>query len=131
MGAGHDFGVGFLIDESGNDVYEAPGLSLGSASTNGMGFFWDKQGDDTYITNSMDSMGAVLWRVNPSLSFRSMAKTVGIFLDTGGKDTFKTPNPDIKNNTSWKAVQKNPPYLLGIYQGTGIDIESPDTVNPR
>ncbi len=48
QGMGHDYGVGFFQDESGNDKYLTGSLSQGSATMGGIGIIIDTQGNDIY-----------------------------------------------------------------------------------
>lgn len=86
QGAGHDFTLGVLFDYGGNDLHNALNLSLGSGNANGMGLFIDLSGDDTYHTHS----GITLGRANTASrgSLRDYIKTLGIFIDGAGKDTY-------------------------------------------
>jgi hypothetical protein len=89
QGAGHDFSIGYLLDDSGDDIHESPNLSLGGGNANGIGIFWDRAGDDLYAAKP----GLVLGRssVAASKSIRESMRTVGVFLDTGGgNDTYVT-----------------------------------------
>lgn len=91
LGHGHDFGIGYFVDEAGDDRYEAPNLSLGCASAQGMGFFWDRGGSDSYTSSAKAILGCASPRVEPP-SMRFAARTMGIFVDSGaGSNTFKTP----------------------------------------
>ncbi len=48
QGMGHDFGVGFLRDNHGNDKYTSGTLSQGAATNGGTGILLDAQGKDLY-----------------------------------------------------------------------------------
>lgn len=120
LGEGHDFSSGFLIDEAGDDVYEAPNLSLGSASGSGVGIFWDKSGDDIYTMSESLAFGGAGLRVQtPSL--REYSPTIGLFFDSGGSNTFNTklkaPSGKMRSG-SWRTVAENegrtPHRLIGF-----------------
>ncbi len=100
MGAGHDFGIGYLIDMDGNDEYDAPSLALGGANANGIGIFVDLKGDDLYKARS-DS--ANFGRANPigRGTLRERALALGIFLDTGGHDTYPPNLEFLGNGRQW------------------------------
>lgn len=91
LGHGHDFGIGYFVDEAGDDQYEAPNLALGCASAQGMGFFWDRGGSDSYSSSAKAILGCASPRVEPP-SMRFAARTLGVFVDSGdGKNSLKTP----------------------------------------
>lgn len=119
QGAGHDFGIGFLIDEAGNDKHTAPNLSLGGGNANGFGFFWDKAGDDTYASSGTTmGRGSIDNGVVGSLRERNL--TLGIFLDTGGKDTYPTSMPYAHDNATWTQAQVAP-HAIAAVRGAGVD----------
>lgn len=73
---GHDYGVAFLLDRAGNDVYAARDTRPGTGNANGVGIFLDDAGDDRYM-----SMGGIGNGARGSGS-------VGIFADLGGADKY-------------------------------------------
>lgn len=86
QGAGHDFSLGMLIDDMGNDEYSSNSLALGGGNANGFGVFLDLAGNDKYsVTGS-----AVLGQANlpPEGSLRQVALTLGLFYDGAGNDTY-------------------------------------------
>ncbi|MFQ5830169.1 MAG: hypothetical protein ACE5JD_13585, partial [Candidatus Methylomirabilia bacterium] len=86
LGAGHDFSLGFFMDQQGDDRYEAPTLSLGAANANGLGIFIERAGNDRYKTRG-DSLGFARITASPS-SFRGSLLCLGLFLDLGGDDIY-------------------------------------------
>ncbi len=120
QGAGHDFSLGWLIEQDGNDMYRAPNLSLGGGNANGIGIFWDASGDDRYevapsITLGRSSIGA---RGTP----RERALCLGLFCDTGGNDTYPENLPFARNNSLWTQPGASQPSLKREI-GVGIDAE--------
>ncbi len=73
---GHDYGVAFLLDRAGNDLYAGRDSSPGLGSANGLGLFVDGQGADRYI--GPPGRGIVA-RGTGSL---------GVFVDLDGQDRF-------------------------------------------
>ncbi|MBS1719770.1 MAG: hypothetical protein JST35_04900 [Armatimonadetes bacterium] len=73
---GHDYGVAFLLDRKGNDLYMSQDGRPGIGTANGLGVFLDAQGDDRYL-----GFGGV---GNPSRGTSSF----GVFADSGGSDRF-------------------------------------------
>lgn len=102
LGAGHDFSLGVLIEYNGYDRYEAPNLSLGAGNANGMGIFVDLCGDDHYSTHGGITLGNSSATSRGGL--RDLMKTIGIFIDGGGKD--KYTEPFAGNSRCW--YQKSP-----------------------
>jgi len=120
QGAGHDFSLGWLIELAGNDFYRAPNLSLGGGNANGIGIFWDASGDDRYearpsITLGRSSIGA-------RGTLRERAICLGLFCDTGGKDTYPENLPFARNDALWTQPGASQPPLKREY-GMGIDCE--------
>jgi len=131
QGAGHDYSVGFLIDEAGNDRYEAPNLSLGGGNANGFGFFWDKSGEDTYSVHPSTTLGRASIEASGTNSVRERDLTLGLFLDTGGHDTYPADIPATHNNARWTMADTGPKPQLPVMRGAGLDTEAPNTPNPK
>lgn len=130
QGAGHDLSLGFLIDKEGNDTYTSPNLALGGGNDNGIGIFLDNSGDDMY---QLRSAGAInLGKANYSTalfgSWRDPEFCVGIFIDHGGKDSYKVLDKEgkpaidearAKENSIWTYHQDKALKSMGC----GIDSE--------
>ncbi len=123
QGAGHDFSVGFLTDRAGNDRYAAPNLSLGGGNANGLGFLWDRSGDDVYTVRRSITLGRA---GPPGGGIRERNLTLGLFLDTGGKDTYPTDMDGVANDTLWTMGQVDTSS-----RGAGLDVEAPNTREPE
>jgi hypothetical protein len=119
QGAGHDFTVGFLSDEAGNDKYDAPNLSHGGGNDNGIGLFWDKTGNDEYRGTAATTLGRANLTTRGTL--RDSILTLGVFLDTGGEDTYPKDKPFAKNDTTWVQRGLNTAVPLGTEKGCGGD----------
>jgi hypothetical protein len=119
QGAGHDFTVGFLLDEAGNDEYDAPNLSLGGGNDDGIGLFWDKAGDDEYRVTAATTLGRA--NLTSRGTLRDSILTLGVFLDTGGKDTYPKDKPFAKNDTTWIQRGLNTDLPLNTEKGCGGD----------
>jgi hypothetical protein len=130
QGAGHDFSIGFLLDDAGDDRHEAPNLSLGGANANGFGFFWDRAGNDTYIVPVSTTLGRASIEASGKGSLRERNLTVGIFLDTGGADTYPASHVWATNNTGWTMKESGPPELP-VMRGAGLDVEASTIGDPR
>jgi hypothetical protein len=122
IGAGHDFSLGFLLERAGNDTYEAPNLSLGGGNASGIGVFWDFAGDDTYAPTGATTLG----RGNNGRrgGLRDHMRVLGLFIDTGGADTYPAEFAFAGNNLMWTQAGTNTedPLLL-VELGVGIDGE--------
>ena len=85
QGCGHDTGIGFLADYSGNDIYCSETSSQGIGLEKGLGVLADFSGNDRYRAN------------DNSQGFSSPSKTedvigMGMLLDNQGDgDTFHDP----------------------------------------
>ncbi len=94
LGAGHDYSVGVMIDESGNDTVVVPGLALGASNCQGRGVYVDNGGSDTYTVVSTYSTG--LGNHSGECEVRENdADSNGIFIDGGGDaDDYQWPADD-------------------------------------
>lgn len=119
IGAGHDFTLGVLIDESGDDIYDAPNLSLGGGNDNGIGIFWDKSGNDIYNVSAQTTLGRA--NITSRGTIRDYMLCLGLFLDTGGKDTYS--KPFAKDSTLWTQKGLNTEKPLEAEKGVGLDGE--------
>jgi hypothetical protein len=119
QGAGHDFSLGFLYDASGDDRYDAPNLSLGGGNANGIGIFWDVEGADTYQVTA----GTTLGRANCDSrgGIRDLIDTIGLFLDTGGRDAYPTGKAFARDGKLWTQRGLNEALPLDTERGAGID----------
>lgn len=74
---GHDYGVAFLLDRAGNDVYAGRDSTPGVGNANGLGVFIDSDGADRY----QGPPG----RGNPARGTGSL----GVFVDLNGADLYR------------------------------------------
>ena len=130
QGACVDYAVGFLIDLQGNDRYEAPNGALGAAHANGFGFFWEKAGDDRYTALSTNVMGFARPDTAATNGLRGRTLTLGLFLDSGGNDTYPTNFPAGRNNALWRMPPPDP-ATAAVARGLGLDTEAPREAGPR
>ncbi len=121
LGAGHDFSLGLLYDRSGRDLYQAPNLSLGAGNANGFGIFWDQSGDDRYEVEAASSLGRS--NVDSRGGLRDRMKSLGLFLDTGGRDTYPASKPFAGDDRIWVQGGTNTQSPLATEAGVGIDTE--------
>ncbi|MCK6439048.1 MAG: hypothetical protein L6Q71_02465, partial [Planctomycetes bacterium] len=148
-GAARDASIGVFFDGDGDDNYVFPFTSAGSGNLNAIGLLWDRRGDDAYrlhvtvdpddkkkaeqtksdkvIKNKQNiGIGNSVKREGAMGSFRDRMLTLGLFLDTQGKDSYTVPMEfkDNRNggwfadNTWW--AQRNDELML---RGFGLDAE--------
>lgn len=121
IGVGHDFGTGFLVDLGGNDVYEGGGLCLGSGNANGIGVLWDRQGNDRYSATG-PALGYAGMEEAMRGTLRERNLTLGLFLDTGGMDTYPQERTYARDGTVWRFAEVGKP-LFAAAVGCGMDTE--------
>ncbi len=110
QGHARDGSIGVFIDGDGDDRYEFHTHCAGSGDLASIGLFWDRRGADRYGWRSAyrDSSD---WATTPPLgsttkydpfrSFRDDLPTWGIFIDSGGTDTYDTDGIGA-DGTSWR-----------------------------
>lgn len=98
QGHARDGSIGISVDGDGNDRYVFRTHCGGSGDLNAIGFFWDRRGDDVYdvLYRMLGPAGG--WTDTPPMgtatvytpfrSFRDDVDAIGLFLDTGGTDTY-------------------------------------------
>jgi hypothetical protein len=115
IGSGHDFTLGVLVNESGDDVYSFAGLAAGASNCNGIGLFVDNAGDDTYLATS--DYGSGMGNVSGEcVATRPDPKSVGLRLDAGGSDTYRSPDSQLtvpSEGGSWGHVTHDLPSEHG------------------
>lgn len=124
MGAGHDYSLGALLNDGGDDEYHAPSLSLGSANCNSLGLFVDLGGDDRYEARS-DAAGAMSASNEMCLRDRPDALCLALMLDVGGQDVYSwpaSPFPTPSEAGSWGYARQG----LPSQRAAGLDAPSGD-----
>ncbi|MDX1434426.1 MAG: hypothetical protein R3286_18430 [Gammaproteobacteria bacterium] len=128
LGAGHDYAVGVLINEGGDDVYRFAGLAVGASNCNGIGIFVDNGGDDSYRASS--DYGSGMGNVSEEcLETRSGAVSIGIMIDAGGDDRYEYPPstvPAPANGDTWGHRRHGLPTEYGI----GVDGDGDSGIHP-
>lgn len=106
LGAGINFGLGLFIDEAGADTYRAGSQSIGVGFLNGFGYFIENSGNDVYAPTSEETMGKATLSVlgsEPATNPRREARTVGVFVDADGEDTYPPRDvPGFGNDGAWE-----------------------------
>jgi hypothetical protein len=99
QGHARDGSIGVSIDGGGDDRYLFRSHCAGSADLNSFALFWDRAGDDRYewakgkpgddpSWADTPPMGSATLYEKPFRNFRDDLDAVGVFLDTGGKDSY-------------------------------------------
>ncbi len=92
LGSGYNFGLGVLVEEDGDDTYYAGSQSLGVGFLNGAGLFLEQLGNDQYDgLTSEETLGKATLSVlgsEPADNPRREARTIGLFVDSSGADTY-------------------------------------------
>ncbi len=95
VGAGHDFSVGILVNEAGDESYVYGGLAGGASNCQGIGLFVDNDGADDYEISSTYSTGLGNHSGECDALPRTLAPSIGLFLDSGGdQDSYTWPDGD-------------------------------------
>jgi hypothetical protein len=84
VGAGHDFSVGVIVDEGGDDTWLFGGLAAGASNCEGIGLFVDNDGADLYLPQSSYSTGLGNHSGECIDTARTAVDTIGLFMDSGG-----------------------------------------------
>lgn len=116
QGIGHDNAIGVFVEEKGNDVYHSPRLSLGTANENSLGFFFELGGNDEYRVPFSEALGRAQFSKWGTL--REDYLNVGLFVDAGGQDLYKTPHG--MNNQKWVQI---PSRDLSLKSELGIGLD--------
>jgi len=134
QGHARDGSMAVFIDGSGNDEYFLPNLAAGSSDLNCLTLFWDRMGDDRYVADRNPPRGTAYsfgdsTRYSRFSTFRDSMASIGVYLDTGGLDTYEENNPPdpevaanltripFADNTEWMQREEHPKY------GYGLDID--------
>ncbi len=111
MGSGHDFSVGLLINDAGDDTYRFSVLAAGASNCQGIGLFVDNDGADAYLAESDYGVGLGNHSAECDSSARTVGRSVGLFLDSGGDAdawtwpaTDRVPGDDRTFGRSWSGT---------------------------
>ena len=108
IGVANDFSAAIAIDLAGDDVYVAPGLSLGSGYAQAISVLLNVGGSDSYKPAGYPTLGGatISGQFTPS-SPRAKVPTIGVFAELGGVDVYTLPSQSgfvlaAGNDTTWK-----------------------------
>jgi hypothetical protein len=126
VGTAHDFSVSVFVDDDGDDSYAGRSTSIGSAKCHGVAVFVDVQGDDTYEGLELRSLG---WATDydgapGDCGDSTTLPTVGLFLDSGGADSYSKAQGTAPVNDAHFATD-DPADPTALELGFGLDTEAP------
>ncbi len=141
-----DGSIGFFIDGEGNDEYFLRNRCAGAGDLNSIAVFWDRCGNDVYTSDQTESYPADPPMGSSAIyekfgNFRDEMKTIGVFIDTAGTDTYSnTPRKDKKGaniqageNKFWQHNTGSRFYSMGIdlnlYKTLGLDNKDDSKTN--
>ncbi|MBC8144334.1 MAG: hypothetical protein H7X80_02045, partial [bacterium] len=131
QGHARDGSIGLSIDGDGNDRYHLVRNCGGSADLASIGMLWDRRGNDTFDITFAPDTAQVGWTDTPALgtatsyppanSFRDDIDAIGMFLDSGGRDTYNWTGPvhhtvQPRNDARW--IWRRDPHSKGV----GVDM---------
>jgi len=133
-GHARDGSIAVFYDGDGDDEYYHSNRCSGEGDLNSIAVFWDRRGDDIYTCNrdvaykEQRSYGGT--SIYPLFrNFRDTMASIGLFLDTGGKDVYNEIEPkkkdkdflnlEAKDNGEWRHTNETTPYSRSF----GIDVE--------
>ena len=117
LGSGESFGMGIVFEELGDDTYRAGPQSLGMGFFNGAGIFIDNHGNDAYANVVSERTMGKATRPEPGLGQerRVNARTIGLFVDANGVDTYPAGERGPDSNTNWTQITAGEPrYEWGV-----------------
>jgi hypothetical protein len=128
LGSGYNFGVGLVIEESGGDEYHSADNSLGTGDLNGTGVVIENGGNDIYTVTGTNNLGKAALTApgyEPEDNPRRAARTIGLFVDAAGSDTYtgRADNASIANGSVWTQQAGGAGGDSLIEWGIGADTE--------
>lgn len=134
IGVGHDFSGALHLDLGGDDVYKAPGLSLGCGNSQGIGGVINLGGTDHYGPLGANTYGcASIGHDPPFDTTRDTRPTIGIFVDANGTDVYDLPTdaPPAADGASWKkAIYAATAGAPQSEMSGGVDRDPGDVTTP-
>lgn len=121
QGHARDASIGISIDGDGNDRYQLKNMCGGSADLCSVALFWDRRGDDVYEAVMEKDLGDTgpfgSATTYPAMrTFRDDLPAIGVFIDTGGTDTY-TGDPrgaaGALDGGLWRENKSNTSYGFG------------------
>lgn len=132
LGSGHDYSLGALLNDEGDDEYYLTGLAAGASNCNGIGLFIDNAGDDDYT--AISDLGSGIGNISAEcLVARPKAVSIGVMIDAGGVDQYTYPP---MNSPGFIVPEEGgqwgyPRFMLPSEHGAGLDGEGVSGVRPE
>ncbi len=130
MAHARDGSFGVFIDGDGNDQYCPGHRAGGMGNYQAAGLFWDRRGDDIYFlrhghNKTFMSLGYPQAELRDGSYVRPDMRIYGVFLDTGGTDTYQWDAGYEDDGVVLPAADKKSWhfYLNPWVQGEGRDLE--------
>lgn len=126
QGHARDASIGISFDGDGHDRYRLKNMCGGSADLCSIAIFWDRRGDDTYEAMMEKDLGepspfGSASTYPPMRTFRDELPAIGVFLDTGGTDTYAGDPREAagaRDGAAWR--ENKSPQSLGLGWDTGL-----------
>lgn len=117
LGVGHDLSVAIQGDASGDDVYRAAWLSIGSGVANGIGVFVDAGGYDAFTVESNLCLGAAM--TNEVRVERRATPSMAMFVKANGSADYTIAGAvvDLAGRTWSPTYSLDPTIEIGV----GVD----------
>ncbi len=118
-GSARDGSIGILIDGDGNDRATLRNRSGGSADLGSIGIYWDRRGNDRYSITTDPSLGpegalGVVVGYPPFRSFRDDLASLGLFLDTEGRDEYRPGSAQRVDGARWDRSASDRERAIGL-----------------
>lgn len=126
IGAAHDLSVAFFLDEGGDDHYLLGDLGLGAAHDNSSAVFVDVAGEDGYQVRNARCLAFGAAHQSGWGTLREDLANVGLFLDLGGRDRYRSQCAGPRNDAQWSWPRQHPTLALPSESGAGIDGAHPN-----
>ncbi len=123
---GHDFTIALLLNEGGNDTYYTQREGLGYSINRSVAMLIDTAGDDDYWAKNAPGAARYDKRFSDRTALSTywvQAKSIGLFLDLGGKDSYPKHAKPAADGQAWGDPKdsKNGP---ANNHSVGVDMEA-------
>jgi len=121
----HDYSVSWLIDDAGSDTYGGSDRSVGAGKCHGMGFLVDNGGDDRYVIDAEKGIG---WatdyaKLEDDCGSSNTEPTYGFLVDVAGIDFYDKPNlGPVADGALW--INDDLLDATALEYGAGLDTET-------
>ncbi len=119
LGSARDGSIGIFIDGDGNDRAVLRNRSGGCADLGSIGIYWSRRGNDRYTvdldpaSNPDGALGEVIG-YPPFHSFRDDLRSLGLFLDSQGRDEYRWEGGPAIDDSRWDRSRSPRERAIGI-----------------